>query len=249
MAFRLYLNPKSFQFGSGLCGILVMNHVHPQSPRVLQIQLAVVNESALLRRPLRYLQRDPVDLLLRFSRVQITGAEKDLKVLAQAKRFNSIVIQLSRLIINGCYKIFFDTCHFPQQLPRFRILLRLGEHEGRKFLAGKSPRPVKQRSVQILVEGNLPGIECGEREVMPLSELLPVQLKGLYGFRPGIVIPAVRQNHPADAPKHRCNVCQGNASRKALEKYQKKHPEERQKKAFNGSLLLKPGPSGLATVN
>src|SRR6267378_4253506 len=171
IAFRLYLNPESFQFRPGLRGVLVMNHIHPQSSGVLEVQRAVINEYALLRRPLRHLQRYPEDLLLRLPRMQIAGAKKDLKVLAQPKRLNPIVVQFPWLIINGCYKIFFDTCYFPKQFACLRILLRLGKHEGRKFFPCESTRPVKKRPVEILVEGNLPGIEGGKREVVPVPEL------------------------------------------------------------------------------
>src|SRR5260370_36807991 len=147
IALRLYLNPESFQFRTGLRGVLVMHHIHPQSSGVLEVQRSVINEYALLRRPLRPLQRYPEDLLLRLPRMQIAGAEKDLKVLAQPKRLNPRVVQFAWLIINGCYKIFFDTCYFPKQFACLRILRRLGKHEGRKFFAWETTPTVKNRHV------------------------------------------------------------------------------------------------------
>src|SRR5260221_4050631 len=205
---------------------LVMDHVHLQSPRALQIQRAVVNEHAFLRRTLRYFQRDAEDFLFRLPCVQVTGAEKNLKILAQAKRLDSIVVQFQRLIINGCDEILLDTRDIAKQLPRLGILLRLSKHERGIFLAGKRPGPVKQGSVQILIQSDLSHIERGKRQVVPLAELFQVQLKGLGGFHPGIVVPAVRQNNPADVPKHCCDVRQGSASWKAIERYQKKDLDE-----------------------
>src|ERR1700676_4800362 len=91
-ASRLYLNPERSHFGPCLRGALVMDHIHPQPPRVLQIQRAVIDEHAFLRRPLGYFERNPENLLLRFSRVQVTRAEKDLELLAQAKRLDPVVV-------------------------------------------------------------------------------------------------------------------------------------------------------------
>src|SRR5258708_23897629 len=178
---------------------------------------------------MRLIKCYPEDLILLLPRVQIAGAEKDLKVLAQPKCLNPIVVQFPRLIINGCYKIFFDTCYFPKQFARLRILLRLGKHEGRKFFPCESTRPVKKRPVEILVEGNLPGIEGGKREVVPVPELFPVQLEGLCGLHPGIGVPPIRQNDPADLPKDCCHRSQGSASRKAIERSQKQELDESQK--------------------
>src|ERR1700682_2502170 len=52
-ASTLYLNTAFLQFGSQLFGILIMNYIHAQAPRILQIERAVVDKNALRGRALR----------------------------------------------------------------------------------------------------------------------------------------------------------------------------------------------------
>src|ERR1700737_3161770 len=52
-ASTLYLNTAFSQFGSQLLRIFVVNDIHAQAPRILQIERAVVDKNALRGRALR----------------------------------------------------------------------------------------------------------------------------------------------------------------------------------------------------
>src|SRR5882762_8180108 len=205
----LYLNTAIFQFRPQLLRPLIVNRFKSQLSRIFQVQRPVIYEHAFPRRPLRHLQRDAIYHLLRLSRVQITRTEKYLEVPPQMKRLDSIFVQLQRFVVDRPDKIFFLPRQLIQHRPRFRILLRLREHERDEFLARERPGPVKQDPIQVFVQRNQPGIERRKRKVMPVLKLFPIQMKRFRCPPPRARVPPVSHNDPADVPKERGDFRQG----------------------------------------
>src|ERR1700704_4861494 len=186
-----------------------MDGVHSQTPGTFQIQRAVVNEKTLFRRTLRDVEGHAKDQLFRFARSNVAGAEEDQKISSKMKRLNSVLIELQRLIVDGADEIFPGGSDLIENRASFRILFRLGEHERSELLARERARAVEQRSIQIFVEGDEAGIECGEREVVAVPKILPVQVKRIRGFFSRNVIPTVSQDDASNVPEQRSDFRQG----------------------------------------
>lgn len=60
---KLYLNPIFSKLGTQLFGVLMVDGVHSQTPRALEVERPVVNENTLLRRTLGNFQSDAKDRL------------------------------------------------------------------------------------------------------------------------------------------------------------------------------------------
>src|SRR5262249_55415758 len=164
---------------------------HPQPSRTLQIQRAVVNEEAFLRRALRDFQGNAKNGFLGLSRVQVTRAEEDQEVFSQMKSFDAVLVKLQRLVVDGAYKVFFRVRYFVENRPCFRIFFGLRKHEGREYLARERAGPIEQGAVEILVQRDLPGVERWEREIMPVLELFQIEPKRSGRRFAGFAIPAV----------------------------------------------------------
>jgi len=65
-----------------------VNDGKTESARTFEIERAVVNEDALFRPALGDRERDTEDGVFRFSRVDVAGAEENLKALTKIKRFD-----------------------------------------------------------------------------------------------------------------------------------------------------------------
>src|ERR1700678_2115861 len=76
----LYLNVVFLQIRAKLLCVLIMDHVHAQSSWALEIQKTVVDEHALLGRPLCDRQRHPENQLFRLARMHIARAEENQKI-------------------------------------------------------------------------------------------------------------------------------------------------------------------------
>src|SRR5882762_2759653 len=64
---KLYLNPILSKLRTQLLRVLMVNGIHPQTPRALQVQRPVINKKALLRFALRDFQSYAKDHLLGLS--------------------------------------------------------------------------------------------------------------------------------------------------------------------------------------
>src|SRR3981189_8272 len=144
----------------------MMDDVHSQTPGTFQIQRAVVDEKPFFGRALRDLESQSKDQFFWFARSNVAGAEEDQKISSKMKRLNAVLVELQRLIIDGADEILPGGSDLVEDRPSFRIFFRLREHERSELLAGKGVGAIEQGSVQILIQGNEAGIECGEREFM-----------------------------------------------------------------------------------
>ena len=83
-----------------------MDNVKSQTARTIKIEQPVVNENTLLRRALRDFKSDPENSLFRLARTDVAGTKKDEKIPPQIKRFDAVLVQLERFVINGADEIF-----------------------------------------------------------------------------------------------------------------------------------------------
>jgi hypothetical protein len=187
----------------------MMNYVHAQAPRILQIHGAVVNENALLRGFLRYFQGNSKDGFLRFSRMDIAGAEKCLEVATEIELCNAVIVQFQRLVVDRCDEVFAGECGPRKNGASFRIFLGLGKHKRDKFFAGEGMRAVEESPIQILVQSDLSRVESGEGEVVAVLEILPIELESFRSTAARFAIPTVGKNNAADIPKKRGDTRQG----------------------------------------
>lgn len=191
----------------------MVNRVHAEAPRALQVQRAVINEKALLRRALGDFQRDAKDGLLRLAGPNVTGTEENQKIPPKVKGFNAVLIELQRLIIDGADKVFPGAGNQIEDGARVRVFLGLREHERSELLATEGALAVKQSSVKIFVQGDLTGVESRKRELVAVLKFLPVQMEGVGGVLARAAIPTVGQDDATDVPEKCGDFSQGrNAS-------------------------------------
>src|ERR1700730_17393819 len=89
----LYLNAVLLQIRPQLLRVLVMDYVHAQAPRVLQIQRPVIDEHALFRGTLRDFQCHAKNHLFRLARAHIAQTKKHVEVPPQMERLNTVLVE------------------------------------------------------------------------------------------------------------------------------------------------------------
>src|SRR5208283_4223710 len=183
----------------------MVNYVHAEAPGIFQVQRAIVNEDATLRCALRHLQCDAVNGLFRLARIQVAGAEEKLKIVAQLEGLNAILVEFQRFIVDRSNEILPRPCQGRQDGASLRKLSGLRKHEGGEFFPGERARPVEEGAIQVLVEGDLARVKSGERKIVAVLEILPIELEGLGSFAARIAIPPVRQNDAANIKKNRAD--------------------------------------------
>src|SRR6266699_3477661 len=156
---------------------------------------------ALLRRTLRDLQRHAKNGFFGLARMHVARAEKNQEVSSKIEGLDAVLIELQGLIVDGADKVFLGLRHPVQNRSRIRILLGLRKHEGRELFARERARAIEERAVEIFIEGDLAAIEGRKREVVPVLEFFPVQVKRGGSLFPRSAVPAVGQDDAADVPK------------------------------------------------
>src|SRR5216684_1970446 len=82
-----------------LRGILILHDDHAASGRTLEIDRPVIDKNALVRRPLRDLQRQAEDGLLRFLHAQKARTKERHEVTAQAELADPMKVQVERFVV------------------------------------------------------------------------------------------------------------------------------------------------------
>jgi len=186
----------------------MMDHVHAQSPGTLQVQRPVIDKDALGRRTLRNFQGHPENRLVRLPGSHIAGAEKRHKITPQVECFDSILIQLQRLVVDRTDQILPRLSRLIQYSPHIRILLRLRKHKPDEFLASELPWPIEERPVKIFVQCDVARIERRKGKIMAVLKLFPVEMKLRRRFPARMAVPSIGQYDSADVPEQRCNFRQ-----------------------------------------
>ena len=133
--------------------------------------------------------------------MDVTGAEKNLKTLAEVEGFDAVLIQLKRLVVDRSDEVAAGLRAGVENGAGAGELFGLCKHEGGEFFAGKFSRTIEERAIEIFVDGNLSGIEGREAEIVAVLKVLPIKIEGVGGFLTGSAIPAVGENHAADIPE------------------------------------------------
>ena len=148
---KLYLNPNLSKLGTQLICVLMVNGVHSEAPRAFEVQRAVIDEKARLRRALSDFERDPIDRLFGLAGPDVTGAKENLKVPAKVEGLDAVLVELQRFIIDGADKVFPGVRDLIKNGAGFRVFLGLREHEGCEFLASEGALAIEQGPVEIFV--------------------------------------------------------------------------------------------------
>src|ERR1700690_701695 len=200
---RLYLNPNGFQVFPQLRCILMVNDVHAEAARVFQVQGAVIHKNALLRNALRDFQRDAINGLFWLAGIEVAGAEEGLKIFAEVKCFDAVLVQLQRLVIDGRHQVFAGLRERREHRAGVWILPGLRKHERGELFAGEGAGAVEEGAVQILVQSDLASVKRREREIMAVLKIFPIELERLGGFTACIAVPAVGEDDAADIKEER----------------------------------------------
>src|SRR5260370_12371809 len=209
---KLYLNPIISKLRTQLLRVLIVDGIHPQAPRTIQVQRPVVNEKTLLRGALGDFQRDAKDRLLGLAGAHVTGAEENQKVSSKIEGLNAVFVELQRLIIDGADKVFPVARNLVQNGARLRVFFGVREHEGGELLAGEAELAIEQGPVEIFIQGDLSAVEGREREIVAVMKFLPIQVESVCGFFSRSAVPAICQDDAADVPEQRGDVSQGRSS-------------------------------------
>src|SRR5277367_1302618 len=122
--------------------------------------------------------------------------------------FDTVLVQFQRLVVDRADEIFSATRGGFQDGARLGIFLGLRIHERGELLAAECARAVENGAVEILVKGDMAGIEGREREVVPVLKLLPIQIKLVRGCTAGKTVPAVGENDASDIPEQSLDLRQ-----------------------------------------
>ncbi len=159
---KLYLNPIFSKLGTQLLCVLIVNRVHAEAPRALQIQWPVIDEKTLLWRALSDFQSDAKDGFFGLAGAHVTGAKENQKVPAKVEGLNAVLVEFQRLIIDGADEVFPGARDLIENGAGLWAFLGLCEHEGGELLAGEGALAIEQSAVEIFVQGDLTGVEGRE---------------------------------------------------------------------------------------
>src|SRR4029077_8985778 len=160
----------------------MVNHLHPQTARTFEVQRTIIDKYALLRRALGDLESNAKDGFFGLARTHVARTEENNEIAAQLERFDAVLIELQRLVVDGTDEVLAGARGVSQDRTHIRILFRLREHEGGEFLARKRARAIKKRAVEIFVQRNLAGVEGGKGEVVPVLKFFVVEIESGGGL-------------------------------------------------------------------
>jgi hypothetical protein len=198
---KLYLNLKISQVGSQLVWRLVVNNGKAEAAGAFEIERAVVDENTFLGPPLGDSKSDAEDAFFRFARVNVAGAEENLKAFAEIESFDAVLIQFEWFIVDGTDEILPGLHYGVENGTGAGKFLGLREHESGEFFTSELARAIEEGAVEIFVDGDLPGVERGESEIVAVLEFFVIDVEDFAGGFAGIAIPAVGENDAADVPE------------------------------------------------
>jgi len=74
-----------------------------------------------------------------------------VKVTPKIEGFDTVLIELERLVINGANEVFCGTREFIQNGARVRVLFGLGEDESGELLAAEAALAIEKSAIEVLV--------------------------------------------------------------------------------------------------
>src|SRR5437879_10704174 len=167
---KLYRNPEVAQVALQLLGVLKVNGVEAELPRTVQVQGAIVYKDAFLSVSLRNFQRDAKKCRFWFARMDVAGAEEHGEIAAELERFDAVLIEFERLVVDGADEVFAGGGDGVEDFARAGKRARLREHKRGELFACEGARAVEERAVQIFLESDLAAIEGRKGEVVAVGK-------------------------------------------------------------------------------
>src|ERR1700741_983994 len=187
--------------------------MHAETPGIFEVEGAVVDEHGSFGRTLGEFECDAIDGLFRLAGIEVTGAEEGLEILAQAESLDAVIVEFTGLVIDGSNEVFAGAGNGGEDGAGLGVFPGLSKHKSGELFAGERPGPVEESAIEILVEGDLSGVEGGEGEVVALAKFFPVQAKVRRIGQDLLVIPAIGEDDAANIPEQRSNRRHGNSSK------------------------------------
>src|SRR5690349_12011394 len=179
---KLYLNPKFSKLRTQLIRILMVNGVHPEAARAFQVERPVIDEKTFFGRALSHFQGDAIDGFLRLAGANITRAEENEEISSEIKGFDTVLVELERLVVDGADKVFSRARDFIENGARLWIFLGLREHECDELLAAEAARAIEQGAVEIFIQGDETGVEGWKGKIMAVLKFFPIEVECCGGF-------------------------------------------------------------------
>src|SRR5439155_4275740 len=132
-----------------------------------------------------------------------TRAEKDVEELAQTEVTNSILVQLTRLVVECRHahaRRPASDClpQPPDYLETFGPRRAEAEHESLEFLPREVALPPEYGEIEILLERDLPRLARADRLLVTILKVLAVERELLNGNGTLFTIPPIGAEHAAD---------------------------------------------------
>ena len=181
--------------------VLIVNGIHAQATRALEVQRAVVNEDAFFWLTLSDFESDAENVFFRLAGADVARAEKDEKFFAQMESFDAVFVEFERLVVDSTDEIFLSLRQGTENSAGAGIFLGLGEHEGGELFASEGASAVEERAVEIFVERDEAGVEGREGEVVAVFEFFPVNVESAGAFTARVAVPTVGEDDSADVPE------------------------------------------------
>ena len=86
--------------------VLHLDGVHSEFGGAFQVQIAIVDEAALVRGNLGRLQREAINVMLGLAASYKARADKEAEDLPQPELLDTVIIQLTRFVVERAHKVF-----------------------------------------------------------------------------------------------------------------------------------------------
>src|SRR5208282_2806771 len=106
MRVAIWCDSKPRKVLAKLRQILVLDRVHSQFPRALEIQSAIVDQDALAGLALRDLERELVNSRVRLAHPKIAGTEERLEIIAQLEFLDAVFVDFERFVVQRRHQVF-----------------------------------------------------------------------------------------------------------------------------------------------
>src|SRR4030095_3276091 len=152
---ELYLNLQIVQVGAQLIGRPVVDDGHAETARSFQVERPVINEDTLFGLALRDGESHTENVFRGLAGMDVAGTEEDLKASPKIERFDAILVQLERLVVDGADEVAIGGGALVENCAACGKLLGLSEHESGELFAREFARAVEKCAVEIFVERKL----------------------------------------------------------------------------------------------
>jgi len=192
-----------------LIWVLHLDGVHSKARGGVQVQRAIVDETALLRWALGDLEGQAVDCVFRLAQSHKAGACEKAEDFAQTKGLNAEQIQFLRFIVDGRHQVLTRSAQVSRQLESLWIGLRQREHERLELIQSEGSWTVENRALEIFLQGDFAALEGRRQHLVAAFEFDLIQIEVLESVVALLVVPCIAEQHAANVPENSADSCQG----------------------------------------